>query len=81
MGTPACSDTPCSFETALSQLEGIVQDMENGQLNLEDSLSAYQRGMGLLKFCQDTLNSAERKIAILEGKELQDYPSQGEQHE
>ena len=70
--------TPLSFEAALAELEGIVEKMENGQLSLEDGLAAYQRGMGLLQHCQQTLSAAEQKIAILEGQELRDFPSQGD---
>ena len=63
-----------SFESALAELEAIVQNMENGQMSLEQSLSAYQRGMELLKACQSTLAAAEQKIAVLEGGELRDLP-------
>ena len=63
-----------SFEAALAELEAIVQNMENGQLSLEASLGAYQRGMELLKACQSTLAAAEQKISVLEGGELRDLP-------
>jgi exodeoxyribonuclease VII small subunit len=63
-----------SFEAALAELEAIVQNMENGQLSLEASLSAYQRGMELLKACQATLAAAEQKISVLEGGELRELP-------
>ncbi|MDD5298529.1 MAG: exodeoxyribonuclease VII small subunit [Rhodocyclaceae bacterium] len=64
-----------SFESALSELEAIVQNMENGQMSLEASLGAYQRGMELLKHCQSTLTAAEQKIAVLEGGELHQLPA------
>lgn len=69
--------TPPSFESALSELEAIVQNMEMGQMTLEDSLGAYQRGMALLKHCQSTLSAAEQKIAVLEGDELRDISGKG----
>lgn len=75
MTKSAHAPAPPSFEAALGELESIVQNMENGQLNLEDSLAAYQRGMGLLKHCRETLTNAERKIAVLEGEQLVAMPA------
>ena len=46
--------------------------MESGQLPLEESLSAYQRGTELLKFCEGVLKDAEQKIRVLDGGELKD---------
>ncbi len=47
---------------------------------LEDSLAAYQRGMGLLKYCQDQLGSAEQKIRVLENGVLRDFaPDAGDE--
>ena len=61
---------PASFESALQELEAIVRKMESGDLALEDSLAQYERGMALLKHCQEALESAERKIRVLEGGTL-----------
>ncbi|GHU05816.1 exodeoxyribonuclease 7 small subunit [Betaproteobacteria bacterium] len=60
------------FETALAELEQIVQNMENGSLSLEESIGAYQRGSELLRHCQQQLGEAERKIRIFEKGELRD---------
>lgn len=60
------------FETALSELETIVQSMESGKLELEASISAYRRGMELMKHCQGQLADAEQQVRILEGGELKD---------
>ena len=54
------------FETALAELESIVSRMENGQLELEASIAAYQRGTALMQHCQALLNEAETKIQIIE---------------
>lgn len=62
--TPA---PPESFEAAIEALEKIVQKMEEGALPLEEALSQYQQGVALIKYCQDTLNSAQARIEILEG--------------
>jgi exodeoxyribonuclease VII small subunit len=64
-----------SFEAALEELENIVRTMESGQLPLEASLTAYQRGIDLLKLCQEALAVAEQKIQVLEGGKLRDMPA------
>ena len=55
-----------SFETAVSELESIVQEMENGQLPLDQALASYQRGTQLLRQCQDLLSNAEQSIRVIE---------------
>ena len=64
--------TPPTFEAALTELETIVRAMEGGQLPLEESLTTYERGTSLLKFCQEALNAADQKIKMLEGGALQE---------
>ncbi len=54
------------FETALAELETLVASMEEGQLELDASIAAYQRGMALMAHCQQQLNQAEEKIRIIE---------------
>lgn len=54
------------FETALSELEALVEQMENGKLELDASLTAYQRGVSLLRHCQAQLVAAEQKIQVME---------------
>jgi exodeoxyribonuclease VII small subunit len=68
-------DVPATFESALTELETLVQQMESGKLDLEASLSAYQRGMALLGFCRDTLNRAERRVQVLEEGALREFPA------
>lgn len=62
-----------TFEAALRELEGIVQAMEGGDAPLEESLAQYERGMALLKQCQESLTKAEQKIRALEGENLRDF--------
>lgn len=64
------ASSPKSFESAITELERIVQEMESGTITLEDALDRYQRGVGLLKYCQTTLQTAEQKILQLEGDTL-----------
>ncbi len=62
------SATPAvPFEQALSELERIVHQMENGSLSLEQSLASYGRGVALVASCRDSLNSARQQVKILEG--------------
>lgn len=62
-----------SFEAALKELESIVQAMEGNDAPLEESLAAYERGVQLLKHCQETLAAAERKLQVLENGVLRDF--------
>lgn len=81
MAKVAANASPASFESALSELETIVKSLEAGQngLALEESLTAYQRGMTLLRYCQDTLAAAEQKIQVLEKDALRDFTPASEE--
>ncbi|MDC9719422.1 MAG: exodeoxyribonuclease VII small subunit [Gammaproteobacteria bacterium] len=54
-----------NFETSLAELEALVQQMEQGDLTLEDSLAAFERGIALTKACQTALSEAEQKVNVL----------------
>ena len=68
------------FEKALSELEGLVEKMEQGNLSLEASLKLFERGIALTRACQKALLEAEQKVQILmrdSGKEeLDDFETQ-----
>jgi len=53
------------FETALRELETLVEKMEQGDLSLEDSLKHFERGVILSRTCQQALKAAEQKVEIL----------------
>ncbi|HTF92866.1 MAG TPA: exodeoxyribonuclease VII small subunit [Verrucomicrobiae bacterium] len=53
------------FESALEDLERVVEQLETGALSLEDSLTAFEKGVGLVKFCNQKLNEVEKKIDFL----------------
>jgi len=57
------------FEAALSELEQIVQRLEQGELSLEESLRQFERGVELTRGCQKALRQAEQKIRILAKKQ------------
>jgi len=63
------------FEDAMQQLEKTVQGLEGGDLSLEDSLKAFEKGMKLIKFCSNKLEEAEKKVTLLVkqsgGKQIQ----------
>jgi exodeoxyribonuclease VII small subunit len=54
-----------TFETALKQLEDIVQKLEKGELALEESLKLYEEGIQLSRLCHAKLEEAEGKIELL----------------
>lgn len=60
--------TPC-FEEAISQLEVLVNAMENDTLSLEASLKAFEQGVHLTQICQQALSQAEQSIKILTVKQ------------
>ncbi len=64
---------PESFEAASVELEKIVAAMEAGQMSLEASLSAYQRGAELLQYCQGKLQVAQQQVRILEADMLKNF--------
>jgi exodeoxyribonuclease VII small subunit len=53
------------FEKGLGRLEEIVEALEKGDLALEESLSLFEEGMKIAKFCTEKLDSAERRVEIL----------------
>ena len=61
------------FETALRELEQLVDKMENGNFGLEESLQQFERGVSLTRACQKALSEAEQKVRIL----MQDNDKQG----
>jgi len=70
------------FEDALGELEEIVKTLETGDQPLDASLTQFERGVALARFCQQSLAAAEQKIKILsndEGEEsLDEFDTTGE---
>ena len=54
-----------TFENAIKRLEAIVQELESGDLTLDDALKKFQEGVKLSKFCSKKLDETEKKISIL----------------
>jgi len=62
---PAPIAPPADFERSLSELEAIVEQLEQGDLSLDDSLKQFERGVQLTRVCQNALKQAEQKVEIL----------------
>ena len=62
--SPSDSQPP-DFEAAMRDLEEIVERLEHGDLPLEESLKAFERGIMLTRNCQTALKDAEQKVEIL----------------
>lgn len=54
-----------NFEETMQELEKIVQELEKGNLNLDDSIDKFEKGMKLSKSASDYLEKAEKKITVL----------------
>ncbi|MBH1568806.1 exodeoxyribonuclease VII small subunit [Stenotrophomonas maltophilia] len=63
--SPETASPVAQFEQALESLEQRVEQMETGELSLEASLSAYERGVGLYRQCQQALEQAELRVRLL----------------
>ena len=63
---PAAEASPVAdFEQSLDQLEQLVEKMEHGDMSLEESLGAYERGVALYRRCQQALEQAELRVRLL----------------
>ena len=71
-----------SFEAAIEELDGLVDQLENGDLALDDALKKFERGISLARAGQSKLNDAEQRVSILlqndENAELSDFNTQPE---
>ena len=61
-----------TYETAIKQLEEIVEKLANGQLSLDESVKLYEKGTALSAFCANALKAAELKITTLDQLEDED---------
>lgn len=53
------------FEDSLKELEGIVEQLEQGDISLDESLKTFEQGVKLTRICQTALQEAEQKVQIL----------------
>jgi exodeoxyribonuclease VII small subunit len=83
--TPDTSSPVADFEASLDALETLVEKMEHGEMSLEESLAAYERGVGLYRRCQQALEQAELRVKLLtdpdqpgDARDFPDAPSSGD---
>lgn len=63
-----------TFEQALGELETLVKDLENGEIELNDAVKKYNKGMELSKYCHDLLSNAEGVIVkMMKDDKLEDF--------
>ena len=75
--TPGEDATPdLSFESTLEELEALVDQMETGEVSLEGSLEAFERGVKLTRACQATLKQAELRIQTLSAENQDIVPTE-----
>ena len=75
--------TEKSFEDALKRLEEVLESLEHGELNLEESVQAFEEGVGLVRFCHDKLDEVERRVELFLKDEAgrfitKPFPEEGE---
>lgn len=77
------SENKVMFESNLKELEGVVRQLESGDVTLDDMLGLFEKGIKLTRSCTDALDAAEQKISVLmknrETGELQEQPFIGVQ--
>lgn len=59
-------ETELSLEEAFGKLDEIMEQLEQGEASLEDSFVLYQKGMQLLKQCNESIDRVEKKLIVLE---------------
>ena len=78
---PAPDQPSASFEEAMAELEQLVAKMESGELPLEASVAAYQRGSELVKYCAAQLERVEKQVKVLEGEMLRPFADDADDEE
>lgn len=64
---------PASYEQALAELDQLVQQMEGGQLPLDQLLDGYRRGADLLSYCRGRLQAVEEQVKLLDDGQLKPW--------
>jgi len=64
-GEAAGNETTPTFEEAVEQLEALIEQIESGEIGLEQAIEHYTRGTALIQRCRSILDAAQRRIAEL----------------
>jgi exodeoxyribonuclease VII small subunit len=67
------ASAPVSYELALQELERLTEQLESGQLPLDQLMAGYKRGAELLQFCRSKLEAVEQQINVIEGDQLKPW--------
>jgi len=67
---------PASYEVALAELDRLVQQMEGGQMPLDELLDGYRRGAALLNFCRGRLQAVDEQVKLLEDGQLKAWTAE-----
>ena len=67
-----------SYEEALAELEGIVESLEDGQSQLDESIKLFERGQALVTHCSALLESAQLKVQKLAGESVTAFEEESE---
>ena len=73
---PDTGAQPASYEAGLQELERLVNELESGQMPLDQLLGSYQRGAALLAFCRDKLQAVEDQIKVLDAGTLKAWSAE-----
>jgi exodeoxyribonuclease VII small subunit len=76
--TSGASVENLTYEEALTELEGIVQSLENEQSSLEDSMKLFERGQALVTHCSTLLEAAQLKVQKLVGETISPFEEESE---
>lgn len=63
-----------TLEEAFARLEQVTKELEDENISLEESFAVYQKGMQLLKYCNESIDKVEKKVLVLNGEgELDEF--------
>ncbi|MBQ0719402.1 MAG: exodeoxyribonuclease VII small subunit [Gammaproteobacteria bacterium] len=65
-----------NFEQSLKQLETLVESLETGNLNLDESLKSFEKGIKITRDCQSALSEAEQRVRILTSDTTSETPGE-----
>jgi exodeoxyribonuclease VII small subunit len=66
-----------TLEESFDALDEMIGEMQSGELTLEESFQKYQEGMKLIKNCSDAIDKVEKKLAVINGNEVEDEAVRG----
>ncbi len=69
---PAPTDAPERFEDRIARLEALIDQIESGDIGLEESIDAYEKGVAIIQSCRQMLASAEQRVEELTGRLARD---------